>query len=125
MRLAHKTPVKCSSCFGQYPDRPHVDFESAYDGPQIDPENPRRGHIDWLVICSDCIQAAAGFLPEERDALEQLRQENESVKQALAEADNYIDQLESAHSARPASRGPKSTTQRAPKKRRYEPEVAQ
>lgn len=125
MRLAHKTPVKCSSCFGQYPDRPHVDFESAYDGPQIDPENPRRGHVDWLVICSDCIRAAGGFLPEEADQTAALQSELDTVKSQLREADNYIDRLESAHAARPASRGAQSTTQRAPKKRRYEPEVTE
>jgi hypothetical protein len=35
MRPPYFPPTMCSACFGQYPDRNHVDFEAAWDGPVI------------------------------------------------------------------------------------------
>jgi hypothetical protein len=119
MRLAHRAPVKCSGCFAQKPGHPHIDFESAYDGPQLDADDPRRGHIDWLVLCDECVTAANAMLPENLEVVERLREELAEARANLADADNYIDQLESAHAARPASRQAQSTPKKAPK-RRYE-----
>jgi hypothetical protein len=122
MRLAHTVPVKCSGCYGQKPGHPHIDFESAYDGPMLDADNPRRGHIDWLVLCDECIASAAAMLPENTEVVERLREELAEARANLADADNYIDRLESAHEARPASRRAaqsQSTPKKAPK-RRYE-----
>lgn len=67
MRIAYISPAACSSCFGQYPEQVHVDFESAWDGPVIDAENGRKYSIDELVICEQCLRAAYAKLPKTDD----------------------------------------------------------
>jgi hypothetical protein len=101
MRLATRTPVRCSSCFGQNPESPHVDFESSYDGPPIDHTNPRAGHVDWVVICAACIEAAHSLLPEVRDAVGELRSRLADVTRERDEIGRYADKLEGAVTERP------------------------
>lgn len=104
MRLAHQTPVKCSGCFGQKPTNPHVDFESALDGPLIDPDNPRSGHIDWVVLCDDCVRAGYELLPERLTVVEKLRAEVAQLRQRAEESENYASKIEDALQHRPEAR---------------------
>ncbi|UTI65615.1 hypothetical protein NBH00_05240 [Paraconexibacter antarcticus] len=59
-------PTACASCFGQYPERRHVDFGAAYDGPTVEGDSPLAGvttvAIDDLIICEECLCAAAALL---------------------------------------------------------------
>lgn len=66
MRIAHIPPVQCSVCFQQKPDELHVDMEAAYDGPVLDVSGARHT-IDDIVICEECVRAAARQLPEHRE----------------------------------------------------------
>ncbi len=58
MRLAETPPRYCASCYGQYPDKRHVDFESAFDGP-VFKDKGTNYPVDDLIICEDCLAAAA------------------------------------------------------------------
>lgn len=96
MREALLPPVACAACGGQYPRRRHVDFEVAYDGPTFstnpdDPANPLRVAIDDLVICEDCMEAAANVLGFVKDAA--LRDENKELGQLLEEREAEIARL--------------------------------
>lgn len=117
MRIANHLPVKCSSCYGQKPGHAHVDFESAFNGPLVDPDRPRAGHIDWLVICDDCVRSAYELLPEVRGRREQMEEELAATKAALAEEQNFSQRLEDAVAARPMrraqQRGPKTAKKQA------------
>lgn len=112
MRLAHRTPTKCSGCYTQKLDQAHVDFESAWEGPQVDPANPRSPHIEWLILCEDCVRTAHRMLPDEVDDRAQLRDEVDTLKAQLAEEQNFSQRLEDALAHRPVQRKPKSAGQR-------------
>lgn len=119
MRLASRPPIRCSGCYGQYPDRAHIDFESAYDGPTTDASNPRAPKLDWVVLCEECVRAAHDRLPNVVDRTLALRQRIDSLESELAETQRYADKLEDAMGSRP-DRKP-----RAPKQRtRYQPREA-
>jgi hypothetical protein len=127
MRLATRTPVRCSSCFGQKPESPHVDFESSYDGPPIDSSSPRAGHIDWVVMCGECIEAAHSLLPQVRDVVGELRARLADVERERDEIGAYADKLEAAVTDRPARKNFTAPAEKAPKparKPRYQPETA-
>jgi hypothetical protein len=67
VRVAETPPVACASCGGQYPDRRHVDFGAAWDGPVVNQlDVVAKGvtpmQIDDLVVCENCILEAAGAL---------------------------------------------------------------
>jgi hypothetical protein len=74
MKIAESTPTHCASCFGQYPERIYVDFESAWDGPIIDDSNGMKISIDDLYICEDCLIAASNL--KGLDITKNLRDEN-------------------------------------------------
>jgi hypothetical protein len=64
IRLAETPPTHCASCFGQYPDRRHIDFGAYWDGPVFarDEGDVAGGApiaVDDLVICEECLRAAA------------------------------------------------------------------
>lgn len=63
IHLAHVPPSACASCFGQYPDRRHIDFGAFYDGPVLPSGEDTVGvvglAVDDLVICDECVAAAA------------------------------------------------------------------
>lgn len=118
MRLAHTAPVRCAGCFCQKPGEPHIDFESAFEGPQVDPDNPRKGHVDWLVLCDECVRTSFAMLPDVADERDRLREQLADREREIRELSNYVDSLEGAVAGRPSSR------QQAPRpkaKRRYEP----
>ncbi len=73
MRIANPNPVACSVCLQppsvHEPQRRHVDFEVAHEGPvvtrhgeSVSAENTVPIPIDDLVICEDCLRAASSLL---------------------------------------------------------------
>lgn len=114
MRIAETPPVRCSGCYGQYPDRVHVDFETAWDGP-VFREAVATGDggvqqtltvsIDELVLCDRCIRAAAalvnGVKPDpSAQRIAELERQLRREREAAAGKDDYIRKLENAVAAK-------------------------
>ena len=77
MRIADPNPAFCSSCFQQRFKMIHIDFQVAWDGPVINHEGLRMS-IDDLIICQECMLAAAsllGFCHEDNPDLQGRLQE--------------------------------------------------
>jgi hypothetical protein len=101
-------PPACAACGGQYPDRKHVDFGAAWDGPvlnqaEVIAEGVTPMQIDDLKVCETCVREAAEVLALSGQAGPRM----ESLKRRLAaqEAINanqkaYIEQLERALQAK-------------------------
>lgn len=109
IRLAETPPVRCSSCYGQYPERRHVDFGAAYDGPTFPAGDEVAGGkvqtIDDLVICDECLTAAATLLGLEdpgdtRAHVAEVEGQAEELRERLHGALAYIERLEQAAEAR-------------------------
>jgi hypothetical protein len=109
IRLAGTPPTRCSACFCQVPDRQHVDFGAAWDGPTFPGGDEVVGQvvtaIDDLIICEECLRAGAELLGLEDpgDVARHARgteQENEELREKLGGAMAYIAQLEAAAAAR-------------------------
>lgn len=104
--LASPPPSHCSSCFGQYTERRHVDFSANYDGPVL--QNVVGGvmtSIDELIICETCLTHAAkliGLEPpgESQQELEQLRERLVEMSERHLGALAYIATLEKAQEQR-------------------------
>jgi hypothetical protein len=95
LKIALTTPAACASCFGQYPDRTHIDFEAAYDGPVINSDDNIKMPVDDLIICEDCLQEAFRLIPDERtERIAELERELEGQRERLVGKDVYIRQLE-------------------------------
>ena len=114
---AHVTdtpPALCSSCFGQYPDRQHIDFEASWDGPVV--EGGVAGEdgtvvsripvaIDELILCEECVREGArllGMTDENSGELERLREQLRETREREAGLKAYVDQLEKTVAAKPA-----------------------
>ena len=108
-------PAMCSSCFGQYPERTHVDFTASWDGPVV--ENGIVGEngevatsvkvsIDELILCEDCVREAARLVgmvePSEADEVERLRGMLRERSEELAGLRHYTEKLEAAVAVKPA-----------------------
>lgn len=106
MRIAYHPPSMCSACFGQYPERVHVDFEAAWDGPVVN-NNGTAYSVDELVICEDCMRAAYELLPLSEDAetlhdqLAALRAQNAQLVQYSQALEAGVSRLEHAMGVRP------------------------
>lgn len=110
IRLAEVPPTHCSSCFGQYPDREHVDFGAAWDGPTFPPDHEQVAGgksvvIDDLVVCDECLRHAAGLVgmvdPDDTARhIAQLELQAEELRERLHGATDYIGKLEAASEAR-------------------------
>jgi hypothetical protein len=105
-QIAPRAPVACAACFGQYPERVHVDFRSAMNGPQVDPSVPRSPHIDWVVICESCIRSAVNLLPKVADQRENLGRQLADANRRAEAAENYASSLEDALQRRPDAEAP-------------------
>lgn len=119
-RLASRIPRACAACYGQYADRLHVDYAAAFEGALIDPNKPRGGHVDWLVICEKCLRNGVALLPEEKGRTEALEQQIADLQAQLAETQAYADKIEDALSHRPSAPAQKPRAKAAPRKPRYE-----
>ncbi len=100
IRIAASIPAACSACFGQYVDRLHVDFSAAFDGPVLyGKDGSTLAAVDELVICDECMRAAAKVLGLEEpgdmvDQIESLDTRLTENSEKLAGALVYIRKLE-------------------------------
>lgn len=123
--IAAHTPTACAGCYGQYPDRVHVDFRSAIEGALVDPANPRGPRVDWVVLCEDCIRCAQALLPEVADERENLRRQVADATQRAEDAENYASRLEDTLAHRPQraeapARAPRPRPKPQQRKPRYQ-----
>lgn len=93
-KLAVKPPPICSSCFAQYPDRRHVDFNASWDGPVIDSHNGMKQSIDELIVCEKCLEDAAKVIDLVRE--DELRERVAELERMVATRDAKIDQQAAA-----------------------------
>lgn len=90
-RVAEGSIIKyCSVCYGQYPERVHIDFEAAYDGPVIDEANGMKHPIDDLVVCDECLIGAAMLLGWVN--AEDLKDENLELGFLIRDKDKIIEE---------------------------------
>jgi hypothetical protein len=106
IHLAEPAPAHCSSCFGQYPARAHVDFDAAWDGPVIG-EGVTMHVIDDLVICDECIKTAArligyGDVVAVEAELKHAEETADNYLEQIVEMRRYVARLEEARDGRPA-----------------------
>lgn len=102
IRIAERPPAMCSACFGQYPDRHHIDFGASWDGPVLD--GAHRVSIDELIICENCIEIAASLFGLTADGSIEIARILKATKQTavdLVSAHKYIELLEAAVAAKP------------------------
>lgn len=114
-KLASRTPVACAGCYGQYPERAHVDFRSAIEGRQVDPTNPRSPHVDWVVLCENCISAGFRLLPEQRDRTDQLQRRIAQLEERCEQVENFASTLEDALARRPDADAPREPRESRPR----------
>jgi hypothetical protein len=109
IKLAETPPTHCASCFGQYPERRHVDFGAAWEGPAFAPDDSevvggKAVTIDELVVCEECLRAAATTLAltdeDTRRHVLELEAAAEELRERLFGATDYIAKLEAAAAAR-------------------------
>jgi hypothetical protein len=92
------------SCGGQYPDRRHVDFGSAGDYGMVPSQNVAGGKmvsVDDLVVCDECLTAAAAVLglgdtTEAEQRIDRLNERLTDTGQRLGKA---LDALEKTKQA--------------------------
>jgi hypothetical protein len=116
--VSHRAPTACAGCYGQYPDRTHVDFKSAIEGGPIDQSNPRSLRVDWVVLCERCIQTAYELLPEQRDIRAEYEAKIAELHERCERAENYASTVEDALSHRPASLPVREREPREPRTQR-------
>lgn len=117
-KLAEIPPVACAGCGGQYTDRRHVDFESAWDGPTFE-EFVHTGDggkvrnlvvaIDDLFLCEECMAEGAkllGFVKADEQAQRLIEAEEQltNLRERIAEREDYIVTLERAVAAKPSAK---------------------
>jgi hypothetical protein len=116
IHLAETPPVVCSSCFGQYTGRRHVDFGAAWDGPMVPPDQTVAGgkmvSVDDLVVCEDCLRFAAqliglGDVGERDERIERLNERLTDTGQRLGKALEANEKLREAISAQEHVEGPR------------------
>lgn len=90
--LLEVPPVRCSACWGQYPERRHVDFESHWEGPTWregiageDGEilNSITLSLDDLILCEECLTTAAKLIGLVKP--DEVSQHAEELERQLAE----------------------------------------
>lgn len=103
-RIADTTPVACAGCHGQYPERTHIDFATAFEGPIINAAEPRTQRIDWLVLCERCVARANALLPQSAsraDELAALQRRLDEESDRADRAEDYASNLEDTLQRRP------------------------
>lgn len=117
--IATRPPTACAGCYGQYPDRLHVDFRSAIEGGPIPSEHAKALRVDWVVLCETCIQAAVAILPENVAAKAAYEAQIAQLRERCEAAENYASTVEDALSRRPDSLPPREPREsREPKVQR-------
>jgi hypothetical protein len=98
MHVSERTE-HCAACYGQYGDRRYVDFEAAYDGPVL--EGAIKVAIDDLVICENCLTAAAKMIglvkaPDLVKALDDERAKSHADHMKMGRLERQIKDLKAA-----------------------------
>lgn len=104
IRLAETPPAMCSACFGQYPQRRHIDFGASWDGPVLD--GAHRVSIDELVICEKCLLIAAKLLGTSKVNTRELRRLEAVVQDQqdkIARLGEYAESLKATLDAKAAA----------------------
>jgi hypothetical protein len=117
-RIAPRAPSACAACYQQKPDTVHIDYRAALEGRLVDPSKPRAGHVDWVIICADCLRNGVALLPEEKTRADALDERVAVLEGELEKERQYSAKLEDAVSVRPERepRAPrKAPAQRKPR----------
>lgn len=106
-------PIRCSACYGQYPERTYWDYEALCDrgfAPESQDEFNANGErtikavsMDFLILCDECVKEGAraiGWVAQDDDAIARLTEELDIERKARKQAQNYADRLEGAFEAR-------------------------
>lgn len=115
--LLETPPVRCSGCWGQYPERRHVDFESHWEGPTFregvmgedgEVSNTINVSIDDLILCEDCLRVAAKLIglvdPDEvAEYAEQLEKRADELLERNRGLEEHNKQLKAALASDPAA----------------------
>lgn len=104
-------PMFCASCGSQDPQARYVDFDAAWDGPVVNPEDSIKMQIDDLVVCENCLKEASRLVglvdPDETaQMLTRAQQDLIAKEDKIKELQGYISRLEAAVSAKPGARKP-------------------
>lgn len=104
MRVADTAPAYCSGCFQSKPAERHIDFDVAWDGPTI--TEAVTVAIDDLILCEDCLKAAAKLIgmadpAADQAELEQLRASNQHLVEKVRGLEDYAGRMEAAVAAKP------------------------
>lgn len=121
-QIAGTPPTHCASCFGQHPDRVHVDYQAAYDGPVVEGgiigENGEvldriAVTIDELVLCEECLRTGAELIGMTADdgTKAALIEANRTLSEKNAGLSAYVEQLKATIAANPDPPKPKAKTQ--------------
>ena len=119
----------CSSCFQAKPGTPHVDFDAAWDGPVLTDGagEPIQHAIDELVICEDCLGAAAELLGYAKsNAAERISELESKLSEAASrafEAERKLEGVRRALPAEPTASVP-APVKRGPGRPRKQPQAA-
>jgi len=106
-RIANRPPNACAGCYGQYPERLHVDFKTAIEGGPVESEHAKALRVDWVVLCESCIRTAIALLPDSVDLKAQHEAEVAQLRERCEQAENYASTLEDTMSRRPDSLPPR------------------
>ena len=97
-------PIRCSACYGQYPERTYWDFEALCDrGIFYGGEGAVPVKMDDLVLCDECVKEGAraiGWVAQDDELVKKLQDELDTERKARKQAQNYSDRLEAAFDAR-------------------------
>lgn len=104
-------PMFCASCGSQDPQARYVDFDAAWDGPVVNPDDGIKMQIDDLVICEGCLKEASrlvGLVDPDQTAetLARAQQDLIAKEEKITELQRYIDGLQAAIAAKPGGRQP-------------------
>lgn len=109
-RLA-EMPMFCASCGSQDPGARYVDFDAAWDGPVVNPEDGIKMQIDDLVVCENCLKEASALVglvdPDQvSQTLARAQQDLIAKEHEIRDLQGYVSRLEAALSAKPGGRKP-------------------
>ena len=115
-------PAYCSACFSAKPQMRHIDFECVWDGPVINVEDGIRVQVDDLIVCEDCLSAAAARLDIANAGAARISELENRVFELDARRAHAEAALAKVREAMPTT--PSAAGEAAPKRRGRPPKVA-
>lgn len=117
-------PMFCAACGSQDPKTRYVDFDAAWDGPVVNPEDGIKMQIDDLVVCENCLKEASRLVglvdPDQvSETLTRAQQDLIAKEHEIRDLQGYVSRLEAAVAAKPGARKP------SPPKAKKGPQVAE